>query len=88
MRFKCDWKRRLFSSPYTARSEMVVVEQDEQPDRIIARRNAFSPKQIFYDVVEEYWNEDYWKEYNIIEPTETLDNAVKKLKKQLSQGNN
>ena len=67
---------------------MVVVEQDEQPDRIIARRNAFSPKQIFYDVVEEYWNEDYWKEYNIIEPTETLDNAVKKLKKQLSQGNN
>ena len=83
IRFKCDWKRRLFSSSYTARSEMVVVEREEHPERIIARRDAFKPKQIFYDVVKEYWNEDYWKDYNIIEPTESLENAVKKLRKQL-----
>lgn len=83
IRFKCDWKRRLFSSSYTARSEMVVVEREEHPERVIARRDAFKPKQIFYDVVKEYWNEDYWKDYNIIEPTESLENAVKKLRKQL-----
>lgn len=83
IRFKCDWKRRLFSSSYTARSEMVVVEREEHPERVIARRDAFRPKQIFYDVVKEYWNKDYWKDYNIIEPTESLENAVKKLRKQL-----
>lgn len=83
IRFKCDWKRRLFSSSYTARSEMVVVEREKHPERIITRRDAFKPKQIFYDVVKEYWNEDYWKDYNIIEPTESLENAVKKLRKQL-----
>lgn len=83
IRFKCDWKRRLFSSSYTARSEMVVVEREEHPERLIAHRDAFKPKQIFYDVVKEYWNEDYWKDYNIIEPTESLENAVKKLRKQL-----
>ena len=81
IRFKCDWKRRLFSSSYTARSEMVVVEREEYPERVIARRDAFKSKQIFYDVVKEYWNEDYWKDYNIIEPTESLENAVKKLRK-------
>ncbi len=83
IRFKCDWKKKLFSSSYTARSEMVVVEREEHPDRVIARRDAFTPGQIFYDLVKEYWNEDYWKDYNIIEPTESLENAVKKLKKQL-----
>ena len=83
IRFKCDWKRRLFSSSYTARPEMVVVEREEYPERVIARRDAFKSKQIFYDVVKEYWNEDYWKDYNIIEPTESLENAVKKLRKQL-----
>ena len=83
IRFKCDWKRRLFSSSYTARSEMVVVDREEHPERVITRRDAFKPKQIFYDVVKEYWNEDYWKDYNIIEPTESLENAVKKLRKQL-----
>ena len=83
IRFKCDWKRRLFSSSYTAPSEMVVVEREEYPERVIARRDAFKSKQIFYDVVKEYWNEDYWKDYNIIDPTESLENAVKKLRKQL-----
>lgn len=55
---------------------------------IKARRKAFSPKHIFYDVVEEYWNEDYWKNYNIIESTETLDKTMKKLKRQLPQDEN
>lgn len=81
IRFKCDWKRRLFASSYTARSEMVVVEREEHPDRIIARRDAFHPQQVFYDVVEDYWDEGYWKDYNIIEPTESLEHAVKKLRK-------
>lgn len=82
IRFKCDWKKRLFSSTYTTRSEMVVVEQDENQSHVIAKRDAFGINQVFYDVVKEYWNEDFWKDYNIIEPTESLENAVKKLKKQ------
>ncbi len=83
MRFKCDWKKRLFASAYTVRSEMVVVDRDEHPDRVIARRDAFKSTDIFYDVVQEYWNPDYWKDYNILEPTESLESAVRKLKKQL-----
>lgn len=82
IRFKCDWKRKMFSSSYSARSEMVVVEREEHTDRLIARRDAFKPQQVFYDMVKAYWNEDYWKDYNIIEPTESLENAVKKLKRQ------
>lgn len=61
---------------------MVIVEQKEQPDCNISKRDVFGQNQVFYDVVKEYWNEDFWKDYNIIEPTEILENAVKKLKKQ------
>ena len=64
---------------------MVVVEHEEHPERIITRREAFKPKQVFYDVVKAYWNEAFWKDYNIIEPTESLENAVKKLRKQLPE---
>ena len=83
MCFKCDWKRRLFSSSYVARSEMVAVDREEHPERVIARRDAFKPCQVFYDIVKEYWSEDFWKDYNIIEPTESLEDAVKKLRKQM-----
>lgn len=81
IRFKCDWKKKLFSSTYTAYSEMVVTDREEHAANI-PNKNAFKQKQVFYDLVDEYWNEDFWKKYNIIEPTESLENAVDKLKKQ------
>lgn len=82
IRFKCDWKKRLFSSGYTAFSEMVVTDRKENDFESIPYKKAFKEKQVFYDMVDEYWNEDFWKAYNIIEPTESLEHAVNKLKKQ------
>ncbi len=81
MRFKCDWRRRLFSSTYTARAEMAVVDNELNPTRVITPKEAFKSQQIFYDVVDSYWHEDYWKDYNIIEPTESLESAVRRLRK-------
>ena len=81
IRFKCDWKKRLFSSSYTVFSEMVVTDR-KSDFAAIPSKKAFKEKQVFYDLVDEYWNEDFWKTYNIIEPTETLEHAVNKLKKQ------
>lgn len=82
IRFKCDWKKRLFSSTFTTTTEMVMVDRTDHPEERIDSKDAFKQKDIFYDVVEEYWNADFWKDYNIIEPTESLESAVKKLKKQ------
>lgn len=82
IRFKCDWKRKLFSTGYTVLSEMVVTDRDEKNVVPIPNRRAFSQSEAFYDRVDEYWNEDFWGSYNIIEPTESLENAVHKLKKQ------
>lgn len=81
VRFKCDWKKRLFSSTYTTSSEMVMVDRNEHPADNIRLRDSFKYRQVFYDIVDEYWDEDYWEDYNIIEPTESLETAVDKLRK-------
>ena len=82
IRFKCDWKRRLFSTSYAVTSEMVVTDRRESPSEIIPRNKVFTSNQIFYDKVGNYWSEDFWGNYNIIAPTESLEHAVDKLKKQ------
>lgn len=82
IRFKCDWKKKLFSATYTAFSEMVVTDRTEHPTSTISSKNTFKQKQVFYDLVDEYWSEDFWKSYNIIEPTESLEHAVDRLRKQ------
>ena len=82
IRFKCDWKKKLFSTSYTVASEMVVTDKREGMLETIPNKEAFSLNQIFYDKVDEYWSPDFWGNYNIIEPTESLEHAVDKLKKQ------
>lgn len=72
-------EKRLFSSSYTVFSEMVVTDR-KSDFAAIPSKKAFKEKQVFYDLVDEYWNEDFWKTYNIIEPTESLEHAVSKLK--------
>ncbi|RHJ90651.1 carboxypeptidase-like regulatory domain-containing protein [Parabacteroides bouchesdurhonensis] len=81
VRFKCDWKRRLFSTNYTILSEMVVTDGKIQKEGI-PYKMAFRPNQSLSDKVENFIDEDFWGAYNIIEPTESLESAVYKLKKQ------
>lgn len=78
-RFKCDWKRRLFSSGYTAFAEMVMVDRKENPSKLISGKEAVGQRDIFYDMVDDFTDADFWKDYNIIEPTESLEKAVSKL---------
>lgn len=82
MRFKCDWKKRLFSSGYTTIAEMVMVDRDDSPEKNVKFAETFGKRNIFSDIVGNYWEEDYWKDFNIIEPTESLEKAIIKLKKQ------
>ena len=82
VRFKCDWKRKLFSTTYTIISEMVVTDSEENNITGIPYRMAFKESQSLSDKVENFLDEDFWGAYNIIEPTESLDSAVNKLKKQ------
>ena len=82
VRFKCDWKRKLFSTNYTIISEMVVTDGKEDNVGGIPFKTAFKESQSLSDKVENFMDEDFWGAYNIIEPTESLDSAVNKLKKQ------
>lgn len=85
MRFNCDWKRRLFASPFTTVSEMVVTDRRQMGEEVKRPkgRNSFGIRDRFYDKVEYFEDPDFWADYNIIEPTESLENAIGKLKKKV-----
>jgi hypothetical protein len=81
IRFRCDWKRRLFSTPYTVVSEMVITDRRAENIEKIAIKNAFSGRKSLSDEAMTYYDSNFWGGYNIIEPTESLESAVGRLKK-------
>ncbi len=78
-RFNCDWKRRLFSTSFTATCEMAVTDSSSDNVQPIASRSSFDSRDAYYDKVEYFLDPDYWSAYNIIEPSESLDKAIQKL---------
>jgi hypothetical protein len=80
IQFKCDWKRRLFSTNYTIVSEMVVTAGRGDAIRI-PNKMAFSKGESLSDKVLNFYDEDFWGDYNIIEPDESLEYGVNRLKK-------
>jgi len=78
-RFNCDWKKRLFATSFTATCEMVVTDSSSDNVQPIANRSSFDSRDAYYDKVEYFMDPDYWRSYNIIEPSESLDKAIRKL---------
>lgn len=82
VKFKCDWKRRLFATNYTILSEMVVTECQEDGVSNIPHKESFNKYESLSDKVMSFYDDNFWGSYNIIEPTESLESAVNKLKKE------
>lgn len=81
VRFYCEWKKKLFASPYHVEAEMVVTDLVSEDAKPIPAREAFSSHDAYYDKAKAFSDPNFWEDYNIIEPSESLEHAVHKLKK-------
>lgn len=80
MRFACDWRKRLFKTHYTAVNELVITDVRDQATPI-PRSERFRLKETLNDKAPEFQDPDFWKDYNIIEPSESLEHAIGRLRK-------
>ena len=86
IRFRCDWKRKLFKSNFTVTSEMVVTDRQESKDlKPIKNRDTFNRKDNFYDKVVYFNDPGFWGNDNIIEPTEDLLKGIEKIKRRIAR---
>lgn len=85
LRFRCDWRRRLFATTYSVVSEMVTTDRKTEGIENIVSGVDFKSRYSLSDHVANFYDEEYWQDYNIIEPSESLENAVNKLRKRSSK---
>ena len=82
--FRCDWHRRLFATSYVVTSEMAITDRDETHAEKIPYREAFRSRDALIDRAADFYDANFWDGYNIIEPTESLENAVGRLMRRRS----
>jgi len=85
VRFKCDWKKRLLSSNYTIVSETVITDRKDEKATRIPNKLTFRDSQSLSDKLSSFSDIAFWEDYNIIEPDESLESAVNRLKREKSR---
>ena len=81
LKFRCDWKKRLFKNYYTVMSEVAITDRHEDNITKFASKETFKPSMVFADKVQNFSDPNFWGNSNIIEPEESIENAIKKLSK-------
>jgi hypothetical protein len=81
--FRVRWQRRLFSSNYILQSEMAVTDRTDEDVSRFSRRERLRPNAIIAERAADFEDEDFWEDYNIIEPEKSIENAIRQLTRQL-----
>lgn len=76
--FKVKWKKRLFASTYSTIFEMAITDRSTNDVTKFKPRERFKMNEIFTESMGAFANENYWGKYNIIQPNQSIESAIRK----------
>ncbi len=83
VKFKVDWKRKLFNTFYTTMSEIAVTDRTDQEVIKFAGKEKVRYTDIFSEKVSAFADPGFWGDYNVIEPDQSIESAIRKLSRKL-----
>ncbi|MDX1470402.1 MAG: carboxypeptidase-like regulatory domain-containing protein, partial [Flavobacteriaceae bacterium] len=83
--FKVDWKGKLFNSVYTLQSEMVITDWEFNESENLRGKEQIRPNVILADEASGFADPEFWGEYNIIEPEKSIEQAIRKINRNLNR---
>ncbi len=83
--FKREWEHKFFASPCRVTSEMVATHEAPNALMTIKGRDAFQKRETLRDHPEHFGNPEFWEQYNIIAPTESLEKGIERFNKKNSE---
>jgi hypothetical protein len=83
VRFKVNWKRRVFNTFYTTMSEMAITDRTNEEVIKFAGKEKLRYNDVFTDQVEAFVDPEFWGDYNVIEPDQSIESAIRRLSRKL-----
>jgi hypothetical protein len=83
VKFKVNWKRKLFNTYYTTMAEIAVTDRTDQEVIKFAGKEKIRYSDVFSEKVSAFADPNFWGDYNVIEPDQSIESAIRKLSKKL-----
>ncbi len=83
VRFKVNWKRKLFNTFYTTMSEMAITDRTNEEVIKFAGKEKLKYSDVFSEKVSAFTDPAFWGDYNVIEPDQSIESAIRRLSRKL-----
>jgi hypothetical protein len=83
VKFKVNWKKKLFNTYYTTMSEMAITDRTNEEVIKFAGKEKLRYNDVFSEQVEAFTDPEFWGDYNVIEPDQSIEAAIRRLSRKL-----
>lgn len=83
VKFKVNWKKKLFKTNYTTMAEIAITDRTDQEVIKFASKDKIKYSDVFSDKVSAFADPEYWGDYNVIEPDQSIESAIRRLARKL-----
>lgn len=83
VKFKIDWEKKLFHTFYTTMSEIAVTDRTDKEVIKIAKEDKVKYSDVFSEKVSAFTDKEFWGDYNVIEPDQSIESAIRRLSRKL-----
>jgi hypothetical protein len=83
VKFKVNWKKKLFNTYYTTMSEIAVTDRTAEEVIKFAGKEKLRYTDVFSEKVSAFADPKFWGDYNVIEPDQSIESAIRKLSRKL-----
>jgi len=87
VKFKVDWKKKLFNTTYSTMSELAITDRTYEGIEKFAGKDRFRSNEILNEKVFIFFDQDYWEGYNVIEPDQSIESAIRRLNRKFLRRN-
>jgi hypothetical protein len=83
--FRINWRRRLLNTNYYTTMEIAVTDWEPTEEKKYRAADRLKMNVIMEEAVEGFANDDFWGDYNVIEPEQSIESAIKRIQRRLEK---
>ncbi|MFT3738603.1 MAG: carboxypeptidase-like regulatory domain-containing protein [Breznakibacter sp.] len=83
--FKVKWDKKLFNTSYYTTIEMAVTDWENVDEKSLPASERLKQNVIMENELSGFADPAFWGEYNVIEPEQPIEAAIKKIQKKIEK---
>ena len=83
--FRVNWLKKMFNTNYYTTLEMAVTDWKNADEKYFKPSDRLKIDVIMEEAVSGFSDDEFWGDYNVIEPEQPIESAIKRIQKRLEK---